>query len=185
MKVKTAYKVILCLGAFALLWVSFPAFASDVVSDEKMTVTVGYCPYGMLETSVAKEKKFYKKYLPNVDVDWFFGLYSVHLINNWIAGKMEVAYLGDMPAIMLQDKVGNTRWVSNGVYATGKVCAILVPNNSTAKSVQDLNGKTVAVGIGSAQHHMVEVLEKAEGVKFNLVNQAPEAGHRQPGGRQN
>jgi NitT/TauT family transport system substrate-binding protein len=174
MKVKTAHKVILWLCVFAILWVSFPAFASDVISDEKMTVTIGYAPYGMLETSVAKVKQFYKKYLPNVEVEWLFGLYSVHLINNWIAGKMEVSYLGDMPAIMLQDKVGNTRWVSNGVSPGGKVCALFVPANSTAKTIQDLQGKAVAVGIGSAQHRMLEVLAKAEGVKFDEVNQAPE-----------
>lgn len=174
MKVKTAHKVILWLGVFALLWISFPAFASDVVSDEKMTVTIGYCPYGMLETGVAKVKEFYKKYLPNVDVNWFFGLYSPHLVNNWIAGKMDVAYLGDMPAIALQSKLGNTKWVTCATLYDGKIGAILVPNNSTAKSVQDLNGKTVAVGIGSTQHHMLAVVGEKAGVKFDLVNQAPE-----------
>ena len=62
----------------------------------------------MLETSVMKVKQFYKKYLPNVDVEWFFGLYSPHLVNNWIAGKLELAYLGNMPAVILESKMKNT-----------------------------------------------------------------------------
>ena len=74
---------------FFLLSIAIPAMASDVITDKKMKITIGYCPYGMLETAVMKEKKFYEKYMPNVEVEWFFGLYSVHLINNWIAGKLE------------------------------------------------------------------------------------------------
>ena len=68
-------KIAVCMFVFVFVLVSAPAFAalikSDVISTEKMTVVWGYCPYGMLETSVMKVKKFYKKYLPNVDVEWF------------------------------------------------------------------------------------------------------------------
>jgi len=153
---------------------SIPVFAQDVVTNEKAKITIGYAPFGMLETSVAKVKQFHKKYLPNVEVEWFFGLYSPHLVNNWIAGKLDVSYLGDMPAIMLQSKVKNTRWVSNGVSPRGEVLAIFVNNNSKAKTLKDLEGKSLATGIGSAQHRMIEAIMKKENIKFNLVNQSPE-----------
>jgi len=112
--------------------------------------------------------------MPNVEVEWFFGLYSVHLINNWIAGKLEFAYLGNMPAIMLQGKMKNTKWVGSAVYTKGDVGAIVVPNGSTVKSIRDLNGKTVATGIGSSHHRLLEVVQKQEDIKFNIVNQSPE-----------
>jgi len=153
---------------------SIPVFAQDVISNEKANITIGYPPFGMLETSVAKVKLFHKKYLPNVDIEWFFGLYSPHLVNNWIAGKLEIAYLGDMPAIMLQDKMRNTRWVSNAVSPRGEVLAIFVNNNSKAQTLKDLEGKSLATGIGSAQHRMIEAIMKKENIKFNLVNQSPE-----------
>ena len=153
---------------------SVPSFASDVVSTEKLKITIGYCPYGMLETSVMKVKAFHKKYLPNVEVDWFFGLYSVHLINNWIAGKLELAYLGNMPAIMLESKVKNTKWVGVAVYPHGDVGAMFVPKDSKVTSIKELDGKTVATGIGSSHHRILEEVMKQENIKFDIVNQAPE-----------
>lgn len=167
-------KMLWALLVVVFLMFSVPAFAQDVVTTEKAKVVIGYCPFGMLETSVAKVKEFHKKYLPNVEVEWFFGLYSPHLVNNWIAGKLEVSYLGDMPAIMLQSKMKNTRWVSNAVSPRGEVLTIFVNNNSTAKTLKDLEGKSVATGIGSAQHRMIEAISQKEGIKFNLVNQSPE-----------
>lgn len=167
-------RVLIVLCVFALLLVSIPAYASDVVTNQKMTITIGYCPYGMLETSVMKEKQFYKKYLPNVHVNWFFGLYSVHLINNWIAGKLQIAYLGDMPAIMLQAKMHNTRWVDCAVYPNGKVAAIFVTKNSPIKTIKELNGKTVAVAVGSSHDRLLRMVEKRAGIKVNIVNQSPE-----------
>lgn len=146
----------------------------QVISDEKMKITIGYAPFGMMSTAVAKQKAFYKKYLPNVEVEWFFGLYSVHLINNWIGGGMEISYLGDMPAIMLQSKVGNTVWVSNANYQKGKVAGIFVRKDFPGTSVKDLNGKTIATGVGSSHHRILDVIAKKEGITYNLVNQTPE-----------
>lgn len=155
-----------------------PAFSqlikTDVITTEPMKIVWGYCPYGMLETSVMKVKKFYKKYLPNVEVEWFFGLWSVHLINNWIAGKLEIAYLGNMPAVMLESKMKNTKWVGVAVYPHGDVGAIFVPKDSPVKDVKDLDGATVATGIGSSHHRILEEVARQEGIKFNIVNQSPE-----------
>jgi len=171
-------KVILCMFVFVFILTSVPAFAelikTDVISTEKMKIVWGYCPYGMLETSVMKVKKFYKKYLPNVDVDWFFGLWSVHLINNWIAGKLEIAYLGNMPAVMLQAKVGNTKWVGVAVYPHGDVGAIFVPKDSPIKDVKELDGATIATGVGSSHHRILEEIARQEGITFNIVSQNPE-----------
>jgi ABC-type nitrate/sulfonate/bicarbonate transport system substrate-binding protein len=167
-------KLIVCFLALAFVFTSTLAFSADVITNEKTKITIGYCPYGMLETSVMKEKQFYKKYMPNVEIEWFFGLYSVHLINNWVAGKLEFAYLGNMPSIMLQGKMKNTKWVGNAVYTKGDNGAIIVPKGSTVKSIKDLNGKTVATGVGSSHHRLIEVAQEKEGIKFNVVNQAPE-----------
>jgi ABC-type nitrate/sulfonate/bicarbonate transport system substrate-binding protein len=170
---KAARTVVLFILTVFILDCAF-AFASEVVSEKKMKITIGYCPFGMLETPVAKEMKFHKKYLPNVDVEWFYGLYSVHLINNWMAGKLEVAYLGDMPAIMLQSKQGGTKWVSCAVSAGGKVAAIFVPKDSPARTIRDLDGKTLAVGFGSVLHRILDHVMDAEGIRLQLVNQPPE-----------
>lgn len=171
-------KAIIFLMMVIFVLTTIPASAqlikTDIISTEKMKIVWGYCPYGMLETSVMKEKKFYKKYLPNVEVDWFFGLWSVHLINNWIAGKLEIAYLGNMPAVMLQAKVKNTKWVGVAVYPHGDVGAIFVPKDSKIKSVKELDGATIATGVGSSHHRILEEIARQEGIKFNIVSQSPE-----------
>lgn len=171
-------KAIIFLLMVIFVLTAMPASAqlikTDILSTEKMKIVWGYCPYGMLETSVMKEKKFYKKYLPNVEVDWFFGLWSVHLINNWIAGKLEIAYLGNMPAVMLQSKVKNTKWVGVAVYPHGDVGAIFVPKGSKIKSVKELDGATMATGVGSSHHRILEEIARQEGIKFNIVSQSPE-----------
>ncbi len=171
-------KAIIFLMMVIFVLTTIPASAqlikTDIISTEKMKIVWGYCPYGMLETSVMKEKKFYKKYLPNVEVDWFFGLWSVHLINNWIAGKLEIAYLGNMPAVMLQAKVKNTKWVGVAVYPHGDVGAIFVPKDSKIKNVKELDGATIATGVGSSHHRILEEIARQEGIKFNIVSQSPE-----------
>jgi NitT/TauT family transport system substrate-binding protein len=167
-------RVAIIVVMISVLFSTLPVLAADAVTNEKAKITIGYCPYGMLETSVMKVKQFHKKYLPNVEVEWFFGLYSVHLINNWIAGKLEIAYLGNMPAVMLQSKMGNTKWVGIAVYPKGDVGAIFVPNDSPIKSVKELDGKSIATGIGSSHHRILEEVMRQEKIKFNIVNQAPE-----------
>jgi NitT/TauT family transport system substrate-binding protein len=128
----------------------------------------------MLETGVMKAKQFWKPYLPNVEVEWFFGLYSPHLVNNWIAGKIELAYLGNMPSVMLRAQKPDAKWVGIAVYPHGDVGAIFVPNNSKIQSVKELNGKSVATWVGSSHHRILEEVMKQENIKFDILNQAPE-----------
>lgn len=169
-------RLLLSIMIFVLTLTGLPALASEVISTKKMKITIGYCPTGMLETSVAKEKKFYKKYLPNLEVEWHKALYSQHLIYPWLSGKIEVAYMGDMPSIILQNKIRNTRWVSVAVYAHGQAAAILVPHNSTIKTVKDLDGKSVGTAASSSHHRILQVLAKAENIKINMVHMMPNDG---------
>jgi NitT/TauT family transport system substrate-binding protein len=155
---------------------SCPGIASDVISTEKMTIKMGYCPMGMIETPLAKAKQFYKKYLPDVEIEWHFGMYSLNLINDWIAGKIEIAYLGDTPSIILQNKTGNTKWVGVAVYAHGTEAAVFIPNDSKITSIRELDGKNIATGIGSSHHRILEVIGAKEGIKFNIISQFPDVG---------
>ena len=166
---KTGKRIIGIMAVVMLLW-SFAATASDVITDEKLTIKIGYCPLGMIETPVAKVKNFHKKYLPNVDVEWYYGQISLKLINDWIAGKIEIAYLGDTPGIVLQNKTGATKWVGVAVYAHGSEAGIFVPENSPIKTVKDLDGKTVATAAGSSHHRIMDVIAAKEGIKYNIVS---------------
>lgn len=166
-------KTIVSAMALIMVFSGFHVFADDIVTDEKLKISIGYCPFGMMETPVAKVKEFYKKYLPNVEVEWVFGVYSIELINKWLTGELEIAYLGDMPAVVLQNRLGNTKWVSVAVYPHGEVAAIYIPHDSKIKSVKDLNDEYVATGMGSSHHRILNVIAKAEGININIKNLKP------------
>ncbi len=165
--------IITCVVIVLLILASVPTFASEVISTEKIKISIGYCPFGMLETSVAKAQAFYKTYLPNVEVEWVFGLYSIELINKWVAGDLEIAYLGDMPAVILQDRVKNTKWVSAAVYPHGEVATLYVPHTSTLTSIKELDGKQVATAMGSSHHRILDVIAVAEGITLHLKHYPP------------
>ncbi len=158
---------------FIFIFVSSPLQASDVLSTVEMKIKIGYCPSGMLETSVAKEKKFYAKYLPNITVDWHYGLYSLHLIKAWMKGELQIAYFGDMPSIILQSKVKNTKVVTAAVYPQGQISTIFVPHQSRVEKVKQLNGKTIATAMASSHHRILDVIAQKEGIHFKIVHRKP------------
>lgn len=166
--------ILVLLALFIPLSYLSASSGPEVISEEKAKIIIGYCPFGMMQTSVAKAREFHKKYLPNVEVEWEFGLYSIHLINKWIEGGLEIAYLGDMPAIILQSRLRNTKWVSVAVSARGKVASIFVPNDSPIKSIEQLDGKSIATGIGSSHHRILKVFGAAEGIRFKVINRTPD-----------
>lgn len=159
-----------------LLAAALPGEA-QVVTSEKVTLVVGHQPFTPTWTSdIMRTLQLHKKYLPNVDVEWFKALYGPPLVNNMIARKIQLSYLGDMPAIVLASKKANleTRLVGLCQSDKGTSAALMVPKDSPVKSVKDLDGKRVATGFGSYLHRFLEVVQDKEKVKFTLVNQPPE-----------
>ena len=64
-------------------------------------LVVGYQPYYTESWSgvVMRGKKFYEKYLPKGSkVEFQIGLQGAIIVNNMLAGKHHIGYMGDMPA---------------------------------------------------------------------------------------
>ncbi len=165
------------LALLALLLALVSSVAAQVVTAEKATLVVGHQPFTPTWSSdVMRVMQFHKKYLPNVEVEWFKALYGPPLVNNMIARKIHLSYLGDMPAIVLAAKKAalDTRLVGLCQSDGGASAALLVPKDSPVKSVKDLDGKRVATGFGSYLHRFLEVVQEKEKVRFTLVNQPPE-----------
>ena len=76
--------------------------ATSKVGDP-ITLTVGYQPYYTEAWSglVMRQKQFWKKYLPKgSQVNWEVGLQGSIIVGQMLAGKEQIGYLGDMPAIV-------------------------------------------------------------------------------------
>src|SRR5204863_430323 len=111
-----------------------PALAADIDYGKPGTpvkLVVGYQPYYTQAWSgvVMRGKKFYEKYLPKgSEVDFQIGLQGAIIVNNLLAGKQNIGYMGDMPSIVSTTKqdVADVRLVANLGLAFDQCNAFLV-----------------------------------------------------------
>lgn len=155
------------------------ANAGQAVSEKKLKIVVGYQPLTPTwGATIVTGAKLWKPYLPNVEVERFDAMSGMPLVNNMLAQKIDLAYLGDMPAIILASKSGmaQTRFVSLTDADEGGAAVIYVRKGSPFKAVKDLDGKVVSITFGSYTHRFAKVVEAREKVTFKFVGQAPEVG---------
>jgi NitT/TauT family transport system substrate-binding protein len=122
-------------------------------------LVVGYQPYYTQAWSgvVMRGKKFYEKYLPKgSEVEFQIGLQGAIIVNNMLAGKQNIGYMGDMPSIVATTKndVADIRLVANLGLAFDQCNVFLVRNDAPQfkdanEAIKWLDGKIVAVPKGS------------------------------------
>src|SRR5215831_8277873 len=155
------------------------AFAQDYGKPGgPVTVVIGYQPYYTQSWSgvVMRGQKFYEKYLPKgSDVEFQIGRQGAIIMNNLLAGKQHIGYLGDMPSIIATTKteVADVRLVANLGLAYDQCNAFLVRNDapqfkSDQEAIRWLAGKTVAVPKGSCTDRFVQATFK----RFNIQPKA-------------
>ena len=152
-----------------------------------INLVVGYQPYYTESWSgvVMRGKKFYEKYLPKGStVEFQVGLQGAIIVNNMLAGKQQIGYLGDMPAIVSTTKpeVADIRLV--GVLGiSNDMCNVVLvrpdaPDFKTPKdALQWLNGKIVAAPKGSCVDRFVLDAFKKENIKPEEEKVAHETEH--------
>jgi sulfonate transport system substrate-binding protein len=137
-------------------------------------LVVGYQPYYTESWSgvVMRGKKFYEKYLPKgSEVEFQIGLQGAIIVNNMLAGKQYIGYMGDMPAIVSTTKqnVADVRLVATLGLGFDQ-CNIFLARNDAPKfpsatdALKWLDGKTVAVPKGSCTDRFAQATFKKEGV---------------------
>lgn len=137
-------------------------------------LVVGYQPYYTQAWSgvVMRGKKFYEKYLPKgSEVEFQIGLQGAIIVNNMLAGKQFIGYMGDMPSIVSTTKqeVADIRIV--GTLGLGHdQCNIFLVSNDAPKfatpvdAIKWLNGKQVAVPKGSCTDRYAQAVYR----KYNV-----------------
>jgi NitT/TauT family transport system substrate-binding protein len=126
---------------------------------EPIHLVVGYQPYYTQSWSgvVMNAQELWKKYLPEGStVEFAIGLQGAIVVNNMLAGKNDIGYMGDMPAIVATTKqeVADIRIVAT--LGTGwDMCNVFLVRNDAPEFADDqealkwLDGKVVAVPQGS------------------------------------
>jgi NitT/TauT family transport system substrate-binding protein len=160
---KLAMKISKWIGAvFAGGALAGAAMAADIdfgKPGEPVKLVIGYQPYYTQAWSgvVMRGKKFYEKYLPKGStVEFQIGLQGAIIVNNMLAGKQHIGYMGDMPSIVSTTKqdVADVRIV--GTLGLGfDQCNIFLVRNDAPKfptptdAIKWLDAKQVAVPKGS------------------------------------
>ena len=142
---------------------------------EPVHLVVGYQPYYTESWSgvVMRDKKLYEKYLPKGStVDFAVGLQGAVIVNAMLAGKEQIGYMGDMPAIVstTKENVADIRIVATLGLGFDQCNIFLArtdaPKFANAKeAIKWLNGKQVAVPKGSCTDRFAQAVFKKEGVE--------------------
>jgi sulfonate transport system substrate-binding protein len=139
-----------------------------------VTLTVGYQPYYSESWSglILREKKFYEKYLPKGSkVTFQVGLQGSVLVSQLLAGKQDIGYMGDMPAIVGTSKrsTRDLRIVGTLGLASDQCAVFLVRNDAPdfadqKEAIKWMDGKTVSTPQGSCTDRIAQATFKQEGV---------------------
>jgi len=134
-------------------------------------LVVGYQPYATLtwDGAIQRKKEYWKKYLPpGSTVTFQIGLQGAIVVNQMLAGKEQIGWLGDMPAIVSTTKqnVADVRLVA--VTDRDNLCNVVLVRADAPQfanhheALQWLNGKTIAVPQGSCADRFGRLVMKAE-----------------------
>jgi NitT/TauT family transport system substrate-binding protein len=166
-------------AAVSLLAITAGAgWASDIdfgKPGQPVELVVGYQPYYTESWSgvVMRGKKFYEKYLPKGSkVEFQVGLQGAIIVNNMLAGKQHIGYMGDMPSIVSTTKTETADVRIVGTLGLGfDQCNIFLARNDAPKfanakeALKWLDGKQVAVPKGSCTDRFAQATFKKEGVQ--------------------
>jgi NitT/TauT family transport system substrate-binding protein len=137
---------------------------------DPIDLSVGYQPYYTESWSgvIMRGKEFYTKYLPKGStVNFQVGLQGAIIVNQMIAGKEDIGYAGDMPAIVATSKsdIRDLRLVAAVGLGYDQCNIFLVRNDapdfkSADEAIKWLSGKIVAVPQGSCADRFARAVFK-------------------------
>nr|WP_256995558.1 ABC transporter substrate-binding protein [Halomicronema hongdechloris] len=145
--------------------------------------------------ATVRELGLLEKHLPTTgkyegveyDMQWSSYTSGPPITNKMLADQIDIGLMGDFPAVInlikFQQEADDADSIYIGTLAyspNGAGNAVVVPKDSEATSLADLEGGTISVPFGSAAHGMV--LKALDDVGINpetdvtLISQAPEVG---------
>jgi len=141
---------------------------------QPIKLVVGYQPYGTenLDAIVIREKELWKTHLPaGSTVDMQIALQGSIIVNNMLAGKAQIGFMGDMPSIISNTKERQADLRIVGVNSIDPMCQYLVVRSDAPKfadkraAFEWLNGKVLAAPKGSCADRFMNVVLKKENIK--------------------
>ena len=145
--------------------------------------------------ATVRELGLFEKHLPTdgkyegveYDIQWSSYTSGPPITNKMLSDQIDIGLMGDFPAVInlikFQQEAQDADSIFIGTLAyspNGAGNAVVVPKDSDATSLADLEGGTVSVPFGSAAHGMLLKALSDAGINpetdVNLISQAPEVG---------
>jgi sulfonate transport system substrate-binding protein len=146
----------LSLGAAAVASVSPEARAQTPLKE----IRIGYQKTGVLviaRQQAVLEKRFAAR---QIGIKWIEFTSGPPLLEAMSIGSVDLGSVGDTPPIFAQAANASVLYVAGSRITNGQ--GILVPANSSVRSIADLKGKRIGFTKGSSAHNVViATLEKA------------------------
>lgn len=137
-------------------------------AQEKGVLRIGFQKYGTLTILKARGTLDKRLAAQGIEVQWREFPAGPQLLEGLNVGSVDFGTVGEAPPIFAQAANANLVYVANQPPAPAGE-AIILPKNSTIKSVAELKGKKIALNKGSNVHYLlVKALEKA-GVAYKDV----------------
>lgn len=155
----------------AIAAIALAALLPFSVSAQKAAepLRIGFQKSASLLTLLKSQGTLEKRLAPlGVEVKWVEFPAGPQLLEGLNVGSIDFGYVGEAPPIFAQAAGANFIYVGYEVPAPAAE-AVIVPKDSTIKTVADLKGKKVALNKGSNVHYLlVKLLEKA-GLKYSDI----------------
>lgn len=128
---------------------------------------------GAWDTLILKEAKLWEKWLPKGSaVEWKRNLQGPPVVTDMLAGKQQIGYLGDNPAIVATTKrsLASISIVGANLISHGRMCGTFVFRSDAPdfkdfkEAAQWLRGKKVGVPKGSCADRLGRLMLSKEGV---------------------
>jgi sulfonate transport system substrate-binding protein len=131
-------------------------------------IRIGYQKSSLL--AIAKQQKLIEtRFAPQgVTVRWVEFPYGPPLLEALGAGRLDYGYTGNAPPIFAQAARAPILYVAVQPAHGGNV-AIVVPDSSGLKALQDLKGKTVGVAKGSSAHDLLVAALDSAGLAYGDI----------------
>lgn len=143
-------------------------------SDKEVVIRVGYFNTAQYQTqlAIAKAKGFFDEEFKglNVKIEYYGFAGAGPAINEaFLAGELDVAHgIGDQPAISGIAN-GNGSVIVSRIVKVTRGIGLLIGADSDIKSVKELKGKRVAVGLGRADQKCLDLYLADAGLTENDV----------------
>src|SRR6476660_3903768 len=100
-------------AAMALLVLTGVARSQSPVSTERVKITLGSLALAPTwGVNVVMGAELWKKYLPTIEIERGEATSGMPLVNNILAGKVDIAYMGDTPSLILGSRRDDSKLVA-------------------------------------------------------------------------